>query len=239
MPLAPLQSHHAWLGWSGFHPRLRNANRLKTTVFNSVALYRKVRRVDLIALSVVGSALVLQVPASAISIRVSPIGAPLMIALFIALGLPSALGFGLSSGLPAQESVAARRIRRYDAVLVASSTCAFLALGAVGAQVSAGFNAADVGDTYLIATRALMTYIGWLLVARFFVGWRTASIAPALYLLAVGVFGFTEETTAAGWAWIGLPANDGWAWACTWILLGLGAALWAWRPNWSVEVAAL
>lgn len=239
MPLAPLQSHHAWLGWSGFHPRLRNANRLKTTVFNSVALYRKVRRVDLIALSVVGSALLLQVPASAISIRVSPIGAPLMIALFIALGLPSALGFWLSRGLPAQESVAARRIRRYDAVLVASSTCAFLALGAVGAQVSAGFNAADVGDTYLIATRALMTYIGWLLVARFFVGWRTASIAPALYLLAVGVFGVAEETTAAGWAWIGLPANDGWAWACTWILLGLGAALWAWRPNWSVEVAAV
>jgi len=204
-----------------------------------VALYRKVRRVDLIALSVVGSALLLQVPASAISIRVSPIGAPLMIALFIALGLPSALGFGLSRGLPAQEFVAARHIRRYDAVLVTSSVFGFLALGAVGAQVSAGFNAADVGDTYLIATRALMTYIGWLLVARFFVGWRTASIAPALYLLAVGVFGVAEETTAAGWAWIGLPANDGWAWACTWILLGLGAALWAWRPNWSVEVAAV
>jgi hypothetical protein len=232
VPLAPLQSHHAWLGWSGLHPRLRNANRLKTTVFNSVALYRKVRRVDLIALSVVGSALVLQVPASAISIRVSPIGAPLMIALFIALGLPSALGFGLSRGLPAQESVAARHIRRYDAVLVASSVFGFLALGAVGAQVSARFNAADVGDTYLIATRALMTYLGWLLVARFFVGWRAASVAPALYLLAVGVFGFADETAAAGWAWIGLPANVGWAWACTWILLGLGAALWAWRPNW-------
>ena len=239
MPLAPLQSHHAWLGWSGLHPRLRNANRLKTTVFNSVALYRKVRRVDLIALSVVGSALVLQVPASAISIRVSPIGAPLMIALFIALGLPSALGFGLSSGLPAQESVAARRIRRYDAVLVTSSVFGFLALGAVGAQVSAGFNAADVGDTYLIATRALMTYLGWLLVARFFVGWRAASVAPALYLLAVGVFGFADETAAAGWAWIGLPVTNEWAWACTWILLGLGAALWAWRPNWSVEVAAV
>ena len=209
-----------------------------TTAFNSVFLYRKVRRVNLITLSVVGSALLLQVPASAISIRVSPIGAPLMIALFIALGLPSALGFGLSRGLPAQESVAARRIRRYDAVLVASSVCAFLALGAIGAQVSAGFNAADVGDTYLITTRALMTYLGWLLVARFFVGWRTASIAPALYLLAVGVFGFADETTAAGWAWIGLPANDGWALACTWILLGLGTALWAFRPNWSIEVRA-
>lgn len=203
-----------------------------------MALYRKVRRVDLIALSVVGSALLLQAPASAISIRVSPIGAPLIIALFIALGLPSALGFGLSRGLPAQESVAARRIRRYDAVLVASSIFGFLALGAIGAQVSAAFNAADAGDTYLIATRALMTYLGWLLVARFFVGWRTASIAPALYLLAVGVFGFAEETTAARWAWIGLPAADGWAWACTWVLLALGAALWAWRPNWSVEVAA-
>jgi len=83
-----------------------------------------------------------------------------------------------------------------------------------------------------------MTYLGWLLVARFFVGWRTASIAPALYLLAVGVFGFADETAAAGWAWIGLPVTDGWAWACTWILLGLGTALWAWRPNWSVEVAA-
>jgi hypothetical protein len=204
-----------------------------------VFLYRKVRRVNLITLSVVGSALLLQVPASAISIRVSPIGAPLMIALFIVLGLPSALGFGLSRGLPAQESVSARHIRRYDAVLVASSVFGFLALGAVGAQVSAGFNAANVGDTYLIATRALMTYLGWLLVARFFVGWRAASVAPALYLLAVGVFGFADETAAAGWAWIGLPAADGWAWACTWILLGLGAALWAWRPNWSVEVAAV
>ena len=238
MPLAPLQSHHAWLGWSGLRPRLRNANRLKTTVFNSVALYRKVRRVDLIALSVVGSALLLQAPASAISIRVSPIGAPLMIALFIALGLPSALGFGLSRGLPAQESVAARRIRRYDAVLVASSVCAFLALGAIGAQVSAGINDLGVGDTYLIATRALMTYLGWLLVARCIVGWRTASVAPALYLLAVGVFGFADETTAAGWAWIGLPAADGWAWACTWVLVGLGTALWAFRPNWSSEVRA-
>ena len=236
--MAPLQSHHELLGWSGLHPRLQNANRLKTTVFNSVALYRKVRRVDLIALSVVGSALLLQAPASAISIRVSPIGAPLMIALFIALGLPSALGFGLSRGLPAQESVAARRIRRYDAVLVASSIFGFLALGAIGAQVSAAFNAADAGDTYLIATRALMTYLGWLLVARFFVGWRTASIAPALYLLAVGVFGFADETAAAGWAWIGLPVTDGWAWACTWILLGLGTALWAFRPNWSIEVRA-
>ena len=203
-----------------------------------MALYRKVRRVDLIALSVVGSALLLQAPASAISIRVSPIGAPLMIALFIALGLPSALGFGLSRGRPAQESVAARRIRRYDAVLVASSIFGFLALGAIGAQVSAAFNAADAGDTYLIATRALMTYLGWLLVARFFVGWRTASIAPALYLLAVGVFGFADETAAAGWAWIGLPVTDGWAWACTWILLGLGTALWAFRPNWSIEVRA-
>ena len=209
-----------------------------TTAFNSVFLYRKVRRVNLITLSVVGSALLLQVPASAISIRVSPIGAPLMIALFIALGLPSALGFGLASGLPAQESVAARRIHRYDAVLVASSICAFLALGAIGALVSAGFNAAAVGDTYLIAARALMTYLGWLLVARCFVGWRTASIAPALYLLAVGVFGFADETAVAGWAWIGLPANDGWAWACTWILLGLGTTLWALRPNWSLEVRA-
>lgn len=209
-----------------------------TTAFNSVSLYQKVRRVNLITLSVVGSALLLQVPASAISIRVSPIGAPLMIALFIALGLPSALGFGFASGLPAQESVAARSIRRYDSVLVASSICAFLALGAIGALVSAGFDAADVGDTYLIAARALITYLGWLLVARCFVGWRTASIAPALYLLAVGVFGFADETAAAGWAWIGLPANDGWAWACTWILLGLGTALWAFRPNWTIEVRA-
>lgn len=209
-----------------------------TTAFNSVSLYRKVRRVNLIALSVVGSALLLQVPVSAISIRMSPIGAPLMIALFIALGLPSALGFGLSSGLPAHESVAARRICRFDAVLVATSVGAFLVLGAIGALVSAGINSSDVGETYLIATRALMTYLGWLLVARFFVGWRTASIAPALYLLAVGVFGFADETAAAGWAWIGLPANDGWAWACTWILLGLGTTLWALRPNWSLEVRA-
>lgn len=209
-----------------------------TTAFNSVSLYRKVRRVNLIALSVVGSALLLQVPVSAISIRMSPIGAPLMIALFIALGLPSALGFGLSSGLPAHESVAARRIRRFDAVLVTTSVCAFLVLGAIGALVSAGINSSDVGATYLIATRALMTYLGWLLVARWIVGWRTASIAPALYLLAVGVFGFADETAAAGWAWIGLPANDGWAWACTWILLGLGTTLWALRPNWSLEVRA-
>lgn len=209
-----------------------------TTAFNSVALYRKVRRVNLVALSVVGSVLLLQVPASAISIRVSPIGAPLMTALFIALGLPIALGYGLSSGLPTQESVAARRIRRYDAALVTASVCGFLVLGALGALVSAGFNAADVGDTYLIATRALMTYLGWLLVARLIVGWRTAAVVPALYLLSVGVFGFAEETTAAGWAWIGLPAADGWAWECTLVLLALGAALWAWRPNWSVEVAA-
>lgn len=210
-----------------------------TTAFNSVSLYRKVRRVNLIAFSVIGSALLLQVPASAVSIRVSPVGAPLMIALFITLALPSALGFGLSNGLPTQESVAARRISRYDAVLVASSVVGFLALGAIGAQISAGINAESVGDTYWTATRALMTYLGWTLVARCFLGWRTASIAPALYLLAVGVFGFgKDETTAAGWAWIGLPAADGWAWACTWVLLAFGTALWVWRPNWSREVRA-
>jgi len=49
---------------------------------------------------------------------------------------------------------------------------------------------------------------------------------------------FRELLVKAGWAWIGLPVADGWAWACTSILLALGTALWAWRPNWSIEVRA-
>jgi len=73
-----------------------------------------------------------------------------------------------------------------------------------------------------VAARALLVYGGFMLLASP-LGWRTATIAPAVYLLAVIVVGRGEDIFhPAPWAWIAADETSRASWLLTAALVGVG-----------------
>jgi hypothetical protein len=85
----------------------------------------------------------------------------------------------------------------------------------------------------LIAGRDVLAYLGIMLFAYPLAGWRIATIAPAVDLLAVAVKGRGEDISQpAWWAWIAADGHDQASWVVTLavLLVGIGAYL-AVRPR--------
>ena len=75
-----------------------------------------------------------------------------------------------------------------------------------------------------VACRAMVTYLGLLLIARPLAGWRRAAIVPTVYLLVVAVLGRGDDIYhPAAWAWIAADGNDEAAWWMSMVVLAVGA----------------
>ena len=91
---------------------------------------------------------------------------------------------------------------------------------------------AGVAQAGLVAGRDVLVYLGLMLAAYPFTGWRVASIVPVVYVLAVAVFGRGEDIYhPAPWAWIAADGHDQASWVATFGVLALGLVAAALRPR--------
>jgi len=176
----------------------------------------KVRGIAVIAGAVVVTVVGVALPGAAATAMPSPAGATLAAACFLALAPAVAVGWGCSRGDGQLEAVAVRQVHLLDlllAALVSSLTfSATHALDLVGLAVAGS-----------IAARAIIVYVGLMLIVSPLAGWRIATMAPAIYLLAVAIFGRGADIYhPATWAWIAAPVSDASSWFMTGGVIGVG-----------------
>ncbi len=176
-----------------------------------MSLYLRVRGLRVIVVVVAVVVLLLAWPGSSIGATPSPTGATMMAGAFLAIAVPAVVGWGCARGDDRLESTGVRPIEWADLAI------ALLATGVV-ALVAVLLHAVGMADAGLVAARAVLTYLGFLLLAAAFAGWRLAPVAPALFLLAVAVFGRGEDIEhPARWAFIAARGDD----SASWLLMGI------------------
>ncbi|MEO8247377.1 MAG: hypothetical protein ABI622_09700 [Chloroflexota bacterium] len=148
------------------------------------------------------------------------------LACILALAVPVAVGWGCGRGEPQLEMVSTRGIKWLDLLL---------ACGAVGvtSAVAMLLHKAELASAGAIASRDLLAYLGLLLGAYPFVGWRVAAVMPAAYLVAVLVAGRGDDLYhPSRWAWIAADGADRSSWLLTAAVLVAGLiAYGALRPT--------
>jgi hypothetical protein len=190
-----------------------------------VSLYLRVRGASVIAAAVVVVVALLAWPGSSLSATPSPTGATMMAGAFLAIAVPAVVGWGCARGDSRLEFTGVRGIVWADLGLavVASAVVVLVAL------VLHWLGLAQAG---LVAARATLTYLGFLLLAVPFVGWRLAPVAPALFLLAVAAFGRGEDVLhPARWAWLAADGADPVSWTITTVVLVAGTAIYIAVPH--------
>lgn len=153
-------------------------------------------------------------------------------ACFLALAVPIAVGWGCARGDAQLESVSVRRVRTLDLLL---------AVAAIGGTATIAFAMHEFGvaPAGLVAARALLVYGGFLLLASP-LGWRTATLAPAVYLLAVIVVGRGEDIFhPAPWAWIAADQASRVSWLLTAAVVGMGTGTYLIGPRRAPDAEAL
>ena len=181
-----------------------------------MSLWLRVRGARTILGAIVLTLVGLALPGSAVAATPSPAGATLAAACFLALAVPVAVGWGCARGDPQLESVSGRPIHLFDLMLAA------LAVG-ITCIAALVMRRADLALAGFIAARAVLVYLGFMLLAYPLAGWRVATIVPAIYLLAVAVIGGGEDINhPAWWAWIAADGGDRTSWVVTIALLGAG-----------------
>ena len=190
-----------------------------------MSLYLRVRGATVIAAVVAAVVALLAWPGSSLSATPSPTGATMMAGVFLAIAVPAVLGWGCARGDGRLEATGVRGIAWADLALAVVAS-------AVVVLVAIGLHWAGLAQAGLIVARATLTYLGFLLVAVPFVGWRLAPVAPALFLLAVAAFGRGEDIVhAAGWAWIAADGADPVSWTLTAVVLVGGIAIYVAVPR--------
>lgn len=183
---------------------------------HAVSLWFRVRGSFVILAVIVVTLIVLALPVSALAATPSPLGATLAAACFLALAVPVAVGWGCSRGDAHLELVGVQPVRLLDLVL------ATVAVG-VTALVALALQQTGLAPAGAVAARAELVYLGLLLFAYPFAGWRIATVVPAIYLLAVVVMGRGEDIIhPAAWAWIAAQGGDMRSWLLTLAVLGAG-----------------
>ncbi|MHB8959187.1 MAG: hypothetical protein ACYDAN_06140 [Candidatus Limnocylindrales bacterium] len=186
-----------------------------------MSLYLRVRAGRAVALVAAAVVLLLAWPGSSAAATPSPAGATVMAGVFLAIAVPSAVGWACSRGDERLEATGVRAIRLADLVFACAS-CVLVACA------GAGLHAAGLADSGLAAARATLVYLGLMLLAVPYRGWRLAPVLPALFLLAVAVFGRGEDIDhPARWAFIAAQGDDVASWALTAgiLVVGVGAYL--------------
>lgn len=181
-----------------------------------MSLYLRVRALRIVALVAGATLAFLAWPGSSFNATPSPTGATMMLGVFIAIAVPVAVGWACARGDERLEAIAVRAVRRADLAY------ALVVCGLVAA-LAAILHASGLADAGLAAARALLVYLGLLLLAAAFWGWRLAPVAPALFLLAVAVFGRGADVVhAAPWAFIAAVDTDPASWGLAILVLGAG-----------------
>ncbi len=188
-------------------------------------LYLRVRGATVIAAVVAAILALLAWPGSSLSATPSPTGATMMAGAFLAIAVPAAVGWGCARGDVRLEATGVRPIPSADLALAVLAT-------AVVALVAVLLHALGLANAGLVAARASAAYLGLLLLAVPFGGWRLAPVAPALFLLAVAAFGRGEDIEhPARWAWIAAEGHDPVSWALTGVVLVVGVVAFAALPR--------
>jgi hypothetical protein len=183
-----------------------------------VSLYLRVRGASVIAAVAAVVVVLLAWPGSSLSATPSPTGATMMAGAFLAIAVPAVVGWGCARGDGRLEGTGVRGIAWADLALAVLASAAVVLAAVV-------LHWAGLAQAGLVAARATLTYLGFLLLAVPFVGWRLAPVAPALFLLAVAAFGRGEDIAhAARWAWIAAEGTDPVSWALTAAVLLSGTA---------------
>ena len=195
-----------------------------------MSLWLRVRGAWMILFVSLATAAALALPASAISTTPSPAGATMAAACFLALAVPIVVGWGCARGDAQLESVSVRRVRTLDLML---------AVAAIGGTATIAFamHAFGMAPAGIVAARALLVYGGCMLLASP-LGWRTATIAPAAYLLAVIVVGRGDDMFhPAPWAWIAADGTSRASWLLTAAVVGMGTAAYLTIPRRTPDAA--
>ena len=184
----------------------------------------RVRGASVIA-AVAAAVALLAWPGSSLAATPSPTGATMIAGAFLAIAVPAVIGWGCARGDSRLEATGVRGIAWADLALAVLAS-------AVVVLVAVGLHWAGLAQAGLLAARATLTFLGFLLLAVPFVGWRLAPVAPALFLLAVAAFGRGEDIVhAARWAWIAADGADPVSWALTAVVLVAGTAIYAAIPR--------
>jgi len=193
-----------------------------------VILWAKVHGLPVIGGAIVFAGLALVTPVSVASATPSPAGATLAAACILALAVPTAVGWGCGRGDGLLEIVGVRAVRALDLAL---------AILAVGFTVGTALLLEKVGiaPAGAITARAGLVYLGLLLLASP-LGWRLATLAPAIYLLAVAVAGRGEDMYhPAPWAWIAAPVDNRASWILSVGVMAIGLASYLIAPRTSTH----
>jgi len=181
-----------------------------------VRLYLRVRGVSVIAAVAAVVVVLLAWPGSSVQATPSPTGATMMAGVFLAIAVPAAIGWGCARGDDRLEATGVRAIAWADLALAVVASAAV-------ALVTGALHEAGMAEAGIPAARATLTYLGLLLLAVPFTGWRLAPMAPSLLLLAVAAFGGGEDIAhPARWAWIAADGADPVSWALTAVVLVAG-----------------
>ena len=181
-----------------------------------MSLYLRVRGVPVIAAVMAVVVALLAWPGSSMGATPSPTGATMMAGAFLAIAVPAVVGWGCARGEGLLESTGVRPIARGDLAIAVLAT-------AVVALVAVLLHAAGMANAGVVAARATLTYLGFLLLGAAFAGWRLAPVVPALFLLSVAVFGRGEDIAhPARWAWIAAEGADSVSWALTALVVVAG-----------------
>lgn len=190
-----------------------------------MSLYLRVRGASVIAAVVAAVLALLAWPGSSLSATPSPTGATIMAGAFFAIAVPAVTGWGCARGDSRLEATGVRGIAWVDLALAVVAS-------AVVVVPAALLHRAGLAEAGLVAARATLTYLGFLLLAVPFVGWRLAPVAPALFLLAVAAFGRGEDILhPARWAWLAADGADPVSWTITTVVLVAGTAIYIAVPR--------
>lgn len=190
-----------------------------------MSLYLRVRAARLLALVAAAVVLLLAWPGSSLAATPSPTGATMMAGVFLAIAMPAAVGWGCARGDERAEGTGVRRIALADLAL------AGIACGLVGAG-GVALHAVGMANSGFVAARATLVYLGLMLLAVPFWRWRLAPVLPALFLLAVAVFGRGEDIEhPARWAFIAAQADDPLSWLLTAAVLAVGVVAYLVAPR--------
>jgi hypothetical protein len=171
-----------------------------------VSLYLRVRGASVIAAAVTAVVALLAWPGSSLAATPSPTGATMMAGAFLAIAVPAVIGWGCARGDGRLEFTGVRGIAWADLALAVGASAAVVLVAVV-------LHTAGLANAGIVAARATLTYLGFLLLAVPFVGWRLAPVAPAVFLLAVAAFGRGEDILhPARWAWIAADGADPVSW---------------------------
>jgi hypothetical protein len=126
------------------------------------------------------------------------------------------VGYGLTVGDEALESVAVRPMALLDMTYALAAALAMLA-------AAAALQSLALAPLGYAAGRNALGFVGLVLIGRRVIGGQGATLLPAVLAVFAAIFGGDASGEARWWAWVATPHDDQRSWAFALGLLVLGA----------------